>query len=373
MKIIKLFCFFCVSAGVFAASGQNNSQVSFSNPAMQTMKFWGNKSKEYMYLSMNTSRNDYSYTGSAFSVNGSAFESRRNVIPEFEYVKKCSDRLVFALKYGVPLFFNTGYSDTAAYTAGFATERTTRTNNLSPEFAYIVNPKLTVGAGLDMMGLKLFIYNSVPGTGLLKDDLYDSKFGYHVGLVLNQPWVGSFLGLSYYSPIGFNLHGHSTLGNSSSEISSYIKSPWNVKLELLQALSATKMLFLNWQYTNWGSIDSITINPVGGQPITEQLGYVGTSKTSFGAIVNSNSYRIMGGLSYDVSPAKGSLRTANSLEPETFWTGGIDFSKIIDDSRVGISYGRLLNHTTHDINGQNYQGKVKIKADSIKLYYNKSF
>ena len=373
MRLLSAAVYLGFSITLLAGSGQNNTRISFSNPAMQEMQFFNSQNTNYMFFSLSALNSNYSYTGSAYNSNGSAADARKNVLPEFEYVKKYDDKWIFALKYGVPLFFRTGYDDVSSFAGPFAVDRTIRASDFSPELSYKINQKFSVGAGLDLIQLKLKIYDAIPSSGLLKNNLQDNKVGYHLGLLVNQPWRGSFVGLSYYSPVGFDLKGLSVLGTNTRSISSYLKSPWNVRLELLQAVSQSEMLFLNWQYTNWKSVDSITIS--GGQipSITETLGYKSTSQTSLGAIINKNGYRIITGLSYDISPAPAEHRTANSLEPPTFWTGGVDISKIYNGNRVGIAYGRLLNHRQYEINGTDYVGRLKVNEEMLSLYFSKSF
>jgi hypothetical protein len=389
-----------LSTGVaLASSGKRSSTYTFENPA-NFDKLVGVISHESsqsdindqadisspqaLHIDLSASSTDYSYTGSATGVTSATVKNKTNsLIPGFSYARRLNPNTVFVMSYSEPFNINNSYSSSDFDKAfSFPTLRYLRITDFSPGLSFKLSDKVRFGAALDATRGQLKVNNSLGNgaynLGSLTADLSGTGLGYHMGLRWNQPWLGAFLGASYFSKIKYDLKGSATkLTTTTNDATSSLTQPYAVKLRYTQFLDQKTMAFVSLlaEYTNWSVLPAFNVTSSATGAISDPLGYSNTwmYQLAYSRLLNNPKWRLTGALIYDNSPGEASLKSPTSTEPPHYWIAAVKANYAINPrwSMEGSVYYAFLNdiniNYTNPTSPVTYKGTVKVKSFGFGL------
>ena len=284
-----VFSFTLITSAIFASGGQSFYPFAFINPAeLSQVKHWKVSVGYYAAFVRNKFQGSVTIpTGLSFptfravtqTFSGIARSSDVSHLPGGQIAYRINDRFVVGLRYSEPYDSTISFADTFGRFAN--NKSSTRVNDISPEFAFSFSPKFSIGAGLDIMHLFAEAnINTIPflipfsplsvNEGLSKNHASGWGLGWHIGMLIN-PWLGNYLGLTYYSRSRYTLHGVTQFNGSFLDGTPiFIKNgivvpqarPDTFIFSDFQALSEKFGLFLHLTYTLWSILQSITVENV---------------------------------------------------------------------------------------------------------------
>lgn len=406
MKTNTTLCLALVlySSLVCASGGKRYTKMSFTNPANLSTLMESSRNPALLdgtthqqlnlYLYINPTH--YSFEGKAYyapppsSAQGQISAHIATFIPEGNYARRLDEHWVIGFKISQPYVSKLNYPNQSDFSSvmGFATSANIHVLNLSPEISYRVNPMLSLGAGIDFAkaSFKNVTTLSSP-TWQLKNTLNAWGLGYHFGALIN-PWLGGFIGVSYFSKISFNLKGTSAYTGSpmptqipdtqSDNANARLTTPYVIHLNYFQALSKQFGLFFGTYYTHWSVFNRLIIHdaapdPQGNTTITSTLYERNTWQYSVGMRYQALDKLVLDlGVSYAQAP--GSSPTPMSIEPSHYWSIGLDAAYELNKwltITVGYGHAFLGKHSINSTNNAgdtpSYIGHVSANANQFLI------
>ena len=276
-------------------------------------------------------------------------------IPSFFYVKKMSDRTRLGFSVVAPLGGATDFGNDFVGRYG-AYKLALSGVSLSPSFAYKVNDKLSLGAGISIIYTFLEEEIAINRPGFLADGYVKLEelddWGY-------QPFFGityeindrNFIGLVYRAETDTDLEGDMKFENmpllsptvNSIEVS--WKNPQWLEVGFRHTLDNGLLVVLNAGWQDWSAFSenrfSIDTTKLDTDPIiTVDRNFDDTwhAGIAFGHIGEGNSWTV--GFSYDSSPVEDEHRTIDLVFDEQYkFSGSYSWRK---SDKLGYSIGATL-------------------------------
>jgi long-chain fatty acid transport protein len=260
-------------------------------------------------------------------------------VPNFYYSAELDNDIFVGVGVGVPFGLATKYDD--GWIGRYhALKSEITTVNINPSIAWKATDKVSVGFGLSIQYMELELTNNInsnaicggtcgPGTtdSHVKLDGDSTELGWNTGLLIDID-DKSRLGIAYRSGIKHQVSGNAdyTLdANLAAALPSFPIPPQYIFLtdttldaaaELPETFSLSFVSDMNkqwtalvdWTWTGWSSLDTVTIvqanNPPGTEP-TLDFAYKNTNRYSVGVHYKPDAKWIFrGGLAYDETPIR---------------------------------------------------------------------
>ena len=378
-----------VSSVALGAQGLRRTYATFSNPASLSQMSGDDKNAaqiettadQRLKLSLYVAPVRTSYKGTATSPlpafgsrNGSVSGKVTNIIPQGSYTQRINKDWVVGLEvgdsfYGHSLFPSSNDFSTLGYFP-FPVEAKLKVFDISPEVSYRVNKMLVLGAGIDVSRASLKMHETL-GTGSgfksLNANVDAWGWGYHFGVVVH-PWLGGYLGLSYYSKIKFALKGTSTFGASSSnntKLDTY--TPYTLSANIFQAL--TRQIGLNFgiHYTHWSVIKHLNLeNLPGGHSVDQDKNFSNTWAYGLSARYQVIEPLVLGvGAAYNTSPSNPVHAGPHSLQKKHYWNAGLSAAYQFNSTlTLALDYAHEFI-SKHTISNAKYNGEVNGSANQF--------
>ena len=244
------------------------------------------------------------------------------LVPNFAFATPIGDRFAVGVSVAAPYNFTTKY-EKASFTRYDALTSELRSANAGLTVAMKVNDWLDVGAGLDAQFVKAKLTSALPnlspllpdGSNTLEGDGWN--YGWNVGA---QAHKGAWdFGLSYRSKIEHELDGDITIagllgplagGNVATAGSASFNTPWFASASVRYAVNDKLTLNAQVNRIGWSEFDVIKVEyGAGGDSIHQNYKDVTTGAIGFDYAV-SDKTTLRGGVGYDPTPTRDSLRTA---------------------------------------------------------------
>jgi long-subunit fatty acid transport protein len=383
-----------------AASGQYFSETTYQNPAELTLFLMPGidpKTGESVYYHQKFmavesnlfARNEF--TGLSGPVNpffdpnqpsfGTAISNNYIPIFSFAYTAKLSDQSVFNINIGHPLVAVGEYADDS-FSRFSATKGIYQSWSIQPNIALKINDLVSVGIGTDFMQVDAQLTTDIPGIPFfgIPQTTFDNKIkdwaeGWHAGVMLH-PWIGTFLGFSYFSPIEFNLTGASTLtGNGVNQTSNITGSPVTFpsteRLKLYQAFSRKWGVIGRVDHTDWSYIKEIPLNNTTLGDISIPFNYRNTWRYGLGLRYAPRGWEFISGATYNQTPTN--PRDARITGPEKNYisAGGSVEKQLNKNFRVAFAYFHAFigNNIPIDSNASDIltQGLARANANEFEI------
>ncbi len=285
---------------------------------------------------------------------GSASGSTSRLVPNMHIAKNINEKVAIGFSATTPFGLATDYSETsiARYQA---TKSEIKTINLGPSVAYRMNDWLAFGIGFDAQYAE-FVQNVVvnlTGTdSVVKNKMSSWGYGWHAGAMLEAP-TNTRLGLNFRSEMKHNFKGKSREGGDSNTATATATFPWLLDLSAQQAITDKITALTTISYSNWSSIESLTVKgvllPVGPpQDVTQDLNFKNTW-SFFGGLryqfTDSIMFKVGGG--YDQTPTNNTDRGL-SLPDENRWIASAGIRWVPNSAKfatIDFGYAHLFPDT----------------------------
>lgn len=381
--IATLLCL--TNLAVHANVLQYFSGISYSNPA----ELFKVKSNEFI-LGGTGFYADVGFRGSVLNLNtfqydyGSSSSQRISFLPFGRIATRVNEKLVVGVDVTQPFHSNLIYG--ARSITRYASTETLMTDvDISPRFAYSLNQKLYMGAGLNLNFLKdnqanwALPINQTDYSTLINRS---SSFGvgYDAGLyfMLNKT---NFLGITYYSLIKQNSRGESIFYNLVNDAYQFkFKMPATTVANFVHIfnpkwLASFQVFCTEWNANQYARLQNTAAPPPVGPNFTFTMKY--SPSMAYAAVIH-HQYKDYMGFSFiavsDDGPERDYLRTLNfPSDTQYFFALSTDYH-LSKTTSVEILYGyvfsntNIQNHLT--LNGQNIPfttGKVRINGDVVDV------
>lgn len=301
-------------------------------------------------------------------------------VPAFHYAMPLNDKFYAGLSVTAPFGLSTYYSDNTALRYQ-ATDSNIQTIDINPNIAFKFNEQFSLGGGIDLQQMSATLnnaFNLMPGSTIvgfedpflttqqytdsaIRNKMDDWGWGWNIG-ALYQLSPGSRVGLSYRSAVQHDLTGTSKYAGGSgtrittdidtgtvvaketdaypgykTNVSADVKLPATTTLSFYQELTAQWTVMTSLYYTQWNSIQNLTlkdvalidtgsdllIQPAESTDVTIPENFKNTWRYSLGSEYKMNdalTLRIGG--SYDQSPVNNTDRTIR-LPDSNRWQGAL--------------------------------------------------
>ncbi len=279
--------------------------------------------------------------GGSFSQTGDASSNASSLLPAIYYALPLSDKFIFGLSVTAPYGLGSDYPDNSMVRYD-VTYTQIMSSDISPNIAYKLTDKLSIGVGFDALYLKAhqkIMLRTQPLTPVDSRALYDTSgwgYGWHGGL-LYQFTPQTRVGLSYRSKIVDQLKGHSKLyinGGVYNGVNSSDNLQTAINLPPIATLSAYHDLTPQWAIM--GTVEYYEWSVFKNQHIYNAASVVGT--TDFNIPQNfHDSWRYALGTSYKLND-KWLLRTGAEYDQTPISDTYRDLTMPGAD-RYGISVG----------------------------------
>jgi long-chain fatty acid transport protein len=276
-------------------------------------------------------------------------------VPHGGYSHQLNDRMWAGLTINGPFGLKTKY-DNDWVGRYHAIKSDLKTVNINPSFAYEINDKASVGAGVSALYADGELTNAVDG-GLATlqagvppgsppffwvpgSDALDSEakltgddwgYGWNVGVML-EPTPGTRIGMHYRSKVDLTLEGDVRLNgpvvNFNNKAELEVTLPASASLSGLHALNPKWTVMADVTWTNWDKLDElrVKIKPSGNNvsPVKRSvtpLKWDNAIRVALGASYRHNdTWLFRSGVAYDETPVpKDSLRTPRVPDADRYW------------------------------------------------------
>ena len=226
------------------------------------------------------------------------------------------------------------------------------TVDLSPVLGYALTSKLSVGAGLDVLGMQQNLTSyavliNETTNALSTSSLKGAALGYHFGILYDFS-PNTRLGFNYRSQFSMHLSGNNSLqgvladiaagtGASTSHITQSIILPPTTTLSVYQAVNPRWVLLGTVDYTQWTLIKAMTINNLVG--VNNDLAFENINVSI--PLFLRNTWNIALGTTYELTE-RWKLRTGigfdeSSVDPK--YTTVYRTVQIPDSNRYALAFG----------------------------------
>ncbi len=226
--------------------------------------------------------------------------------------------------------------------------------DVAPSLAYKINPRLSVGGGIDFQYIDAKLVNALPNPGDLGNPASDGKLsiagegfsvGYNVG-VLYKPTEALNLGLTYRSAIDQDISGQSTQifgATTIQNVSTTVALPDIVSLAGAYKLSGATTLLAQANYYNWSRFEKLEFNFSDGTTAILDQNFTDTFGLSIGAQHKlPGGWTFRGGLQYDQTPTRDANRSTAIPDTDRFWLGlGASYA-VTERVTIDVSYMHMF-------------------------------
>lgn len=352
---------------------------------------------------------DYTDSGSTgLGIAGSPNSSSDEIgfIPNFYYSTALENDVFFGVGVNVPYGLATEYDD--GWIGRYHALRSEiATININPSIAWKATNTVSIGFGLNIQYLEIELTSSLNtaalctgfgggatcgaasvGDSAVKFDGDSLEIGWNVGVLIDLEDEKSRLGIAYRSAIKHAVSGDADytvdpalrafvdtfvkptlppLGYKVFEDTSLDAAaalPETFSLSYVSEASKQLTLLLDWTWTGWSSLDSVTIvqaNGLPGQEPTLDLNYTDTNRFSIGAHYQPNAtwiYRY--GLALDETPIRSPESTSARIpgNDRTWLSFGVGYMPAGEWS-FDFGYSHLFLDDI-DINNANVTGETLV-------------
>ncbi len=365
----------------YAGVGVDGTEISgvYYNPAAMVLHPGTKIQMGFVGIGLNL---DYADANdSSADANG---RYKPQAIPFGYITHQINDSVWFGLAMTVPFGMGTEYDSNWKH-ADHGISATILTYDFNPNFAWKLNEKFSIGAGVSLQyakaDLKKDSYLANQTNNFLRDSTVRSEikadswaWGFNVGLMWS-PLETLRLGLSYRSQIRHDAEGDLTLDRvkiGSYDNSSLERSALNTILSGLSSYLGTTdgyatvtapawalasiawdvndllSLYASFRWTDWSSFDKLEIEGGNGVGETINNNWRDTYLGALGADLRLTSWwTLRGGIAYESSPIANKLtRTAIIPDADRWWFAVGSSFKVTDNFQWDISFAHL--HGVHE-------------------------
>lgn len=227
--------------------------------------------------------------------------------------------------------------------------------DVAPSVAYKINPRLSIGGGIDFQYMEAKLVNALPNPGDLGNPASDGKLsidgesfgvGYNVG-VLFKPTDALNLGFSYRAAIDQDLSGRSNQlfagATTLKDVSTTVALPDIVSLGAAYKLDAATTLLAQANYYNWSRFEKLEFNFSDGTTATLDQNFTDSFGFSVGAQRKlPGGWTLRAGLEYDQTPTRDSNRSTAIPDADRLWLGlGASYA-ISGAVTLDVSYAHMF-------------------------------
>ena len=236
-----------------------------------------------------------------------------------------------------------------------------RTIDLAPSIAYQIHPRISIGGGFDVQYAEGKLVNALPNPfdpsgsptpatdGRLALEGSDWSVGFNVG-VLVKPIDNLKVGLTYRSAITQKLEGDATtefLGTTTVQgFSTDLKLPDITSLGVAYDLTPTITLLGQVNYYGWSRFNELRFRFADGTEAALQEDFRDSWGASIGAQAKvAPGWTIRGGIAYDQTPTRDSLRSAAIPDVDRVWIAlgaSYDFSETVT---LDVSFEHMFENS----------------------------
>jgi long-chain fatty acid transport protein len=235
-------------------------------------------------------------------------------MPTLQYAAPISDKWAFGLALDSPFGASVGFSEDAPVRYAVI-ENNITTYDIAPSVAYQVTPKISLGAGPDIVyakaSLKSAEYNPLGADLISENEASTWKVGYHLSALWNIT-PATRVGFNYRSKLAIHATGTSKLtGYPDEDVKARAVLPPVWTLSAFHQLNPTWDLLGTVNYIQWGQFDNLTLENIApsGSTIVRPENYINSWLLSAGANYHfSPKWVFRGALGFDESPTKEAYR-----------------------------------------------------------------
>jgi long-chain fatty acid transport protein len=402
------------------SSGMDDASTIYYNPASMTRLEGRNASGGVHVIHSNTDFNGKGFYDPAIPFFGGASTGNNGkddigltaAVPHGGYSHQLNDQMWMGLTINGPFGLKTKY-DNDWVGRYHAIKSDLKTVNINPSFAYEINDKASVGAGVSalyadgeltnaidggLVGSLQSIANGggpipgwIPGSGTLDSFAKltgdDWGYGWNVGLLL-EPTPNTRVGLHYRSKVDLTLEGDARITGPvvdfTTDAELDVTLPASASLSALHALNPKWTVMADVTWMNWDELDELRVELDNGSKSVTPLEWDNAIRVAVGASYRHNdTWLLRSGIAYDQTPVpKDSLRTPRVPDADRIWlTFGANYrySKqltfdfgyahlFVDDPEINTdsSFDPTIGQTSgfHKVKG-NYDAAVDIVSAQV--------
>ena len=205
------------------------------------------------------------------------------------------------------------------------------TVDVAPSLAYAINPKVSIGGGLDVQYIKAKLAQAIPNPGMLGNPAGDGKFtvkgddvsvGYNLG-VLYKPTDDLRIGLSYRAAISHDVSGNAVQefsGTTRKGVTANIDLPDIIGLGVAYRLTPQVTLLAQGNFYSWNRYDQVTFNYSDGTKSVLEEQFRSTFGGAIGAeVAVGGGWNLRTGLQYDQTPTRDAFRSTSMPDTDRVW------------------------------------------------------
>ena len=276
---------------------------------------------------------------------GSASNNSYNPLVSFAYTNRINDQWVVGLDVGHPYQSRSNLPDDAI-TRFVSTTTVEEATDISPSISYQPWKWIAFGVQYDVYRVDAEIDYVLPATpGVFPETpnvnkLEDWGYGYHAGVLLH-PFIGTLIGLCYYSKASFDLIGPSSIQGFPGPVttnSTFIALSPTTRFRVFQALSKSFGLIGSADYTQWNTFQNVyLLNTVAGN-VNYPFHFQNTWQYGLGMRYAFPQTKIIAGVAYDQAP--NNFPDTRVSQPEkSYIAAGVDVEQNL---RKNIKVGLVI-------------------------------
>lgn len=303
------------------------------------------------------------------------------------------DKMAVGIGVTAPFGLTTSYSSSSR-SRYLATHSNLTTINIGPSVAYQVNRHLSIGGGVDFQYLTVTLKQKLPtvaGDAEFKNEANDWGYGWNIGAMCCFD-TGTTLGASYRSRIHHELSGDAyvrgpaALGafNNEGGVSGRITLPDYGSVSLVQRINDQWAFLASYFYTNWETIDKVTLDYTEGMKnvnfpdgVALDLDFQGASKVALALNYCPNEcWKLRLGTAYDQTnvrrPTTRSFRLADN---DRVWLALGAQYKVNRCVKIDLAYAHLFVkeakiHAVSEVASANAQVEGSVNQFGGQLTWN---
>ena len=194
---------------------------------------------------------------------GTANGGTTNVLPNVHFIMPINDKWYYGAGLSVPFGASIQYGDDSV-AAQYATTSSIQTINFSQDIAYAIDPRFSVGGGIDLQNFTSEFDVKQLDTIDSKNEMSSAALGWHIGGMF-QLNASTRFGLVYHSQITQKASGNGVFDDGSITIrpvnTNFILPAW-FSAGFYHELSSRWTIMSTLHYTQWSAIKSLTLNNV---------------------------------------------------------------------------------------------------------------
>lgn len=289
------------------------------------------------------------------TADGGGFRTSSNVAPFGYIAAPVNDRITVGIGVATPFGLTTDYSRNSV-AAAYGTKTQMKDLDFMPSIGIKLNQHWSVGLGLDFNHLDATFNNDIHDENFTKDEFKSDNsgsatgWGAHAG-ILYQPTHHTRIGLTYHSPVHYDISGTSKgfQYDSNGKLKKHVENDHlksSVTFPAFTMLSIYHDFTSKWAgmfsatYTQWHVFDELKLKNVANvvkghgtfEPITIPQDFSNTLNLALGTHYQINHmWTLKGGVGYDMTPTDDDARNL----------------RLPDSTRVAASLGAHLQVNQH--------------------------